>query len=120
VFPVGKPPPEKLAYVNMCYKLLLLYPYGTLQKTEICIVNNNEISTVKYYKDISSFSKDVGVSAPEHPHFSVAFGHQSDGSIDDIVFTAGFYIISFLNFVSGNITYEKQNCNGSNDHLGKQ
>lgn len=72
---------------------------------------------MKHYKNISSFSRDIGVTAPEHPHFSIAFGHTSDGGIDDIVFTAGFYIISFLNFVSGNITYGKKEFNGERGRM---
>ncbi|WP_253790369.1 AraC family transcriptional regulator [Flavobacterium sp. HSC-32F16] len=63
---------------------------------------------MKHYKDIGSFSKDIGVEGPEHPMFSITFGHKSDGSIEDIVFTADFYIISFQTFVSGNITYGKK------------
>lgn len=63
---------------------------------------------MKHYKDIGSFSKDIGVKAPEHPLFSITFGHKSDGNIEDIVFTAGFYLISFQKFVSGSITYGKK------------
>jgi AraC-like DNA-binding protein len=63
---------------------------------------------MKHYKDISSFSRDIGVEGPEHPMFSITFGHKSDGSIQDIVFTADFYIISFQTFVSGTITYGKK------------
>ncbi len=68
----------------------------------------NEFLAMKHYKDITSFSRDIGVDDPEHPLFSVTFGHKSDGSIEDIVFTADFYIISFQTFVSGNITYGKK------------
>jgi AraC-like DNA-binding protein len=63
---------------------------------------------MKHYKNIGTFSRDIGVESPEHPLFSVSFGHKSDGSIEDIVFTADFYIISFQTFVSGNITYGKK------------
>lgn len=63
---------------------------------------------MKHYNDINTFSRDIGVDNPEHPLFSVTFGHKSDGSIDDIVFTAGFYIISFQKFISGSITYGKK------------
>lgn len=63
---------------------------------------------MKYYRDIGSFNRDIGVHPPEHPFFSVTFGHKSDGSIEDIVFTADFYIISFQTFVSGDITYGKR------------
>lgn len=72
---------------------------------------------MKHYKDISSFSRDIGVTAPEHPHFSVAFGHKSNETIEDIVFTADFYIISFLNFVSGNITYGKKEFYGERGRM---
>lgn len=63
---------------------------------------------MKHYKDLEAFSKDVGVARPEHLLFSISFGHKSNGSIEDIVFTAGFYIISFQKFVSGSITYGKK------------
>lgn len=63
---------------------------------------------MKHYKDISSFNRDIGVESPEHPLFSVTFGYKSDGGIEDIVFTADFYIISFQTFISGNITYGKK------------
>ncbi|KQT20966.1 AraC family transcriptional regulator [Chryseobacterium sp. Leaf405] len=63
---------------------------------------------MKHYKDISSFNRDIGVESPEHPLFSVSFGHKSDGSIEDIVFTADFYLISFQTFISGSITYGKK------------
>lgn len=63
---------------------------------------------MKHYQDISSFSRDIGVERPEHPLFSVTFGHKSDGTIEDIVFTADFYIISFQTFISGEITYGKK------------
>jgi AraC family transcriptional activator of pobA len=63
---------------------------------------------MKHYNDISSFSRDVGVEIPEHPLFGITFGHKSDGSIDDMIFTADFYIISFQKFISGNITYGKK------------
>lgn len=63
---------------------------------------------MKHYNDISSFSRDIGVDPPEHPLFGITFGHKSDGNIDDIVFTAGFYIISFQKFISGSITYGKK------------
>ena len=63
---------------------------------------------MKHYKDISSFSRDVCIEIPEHPLFGFTFGHKSDGSIDDMVFTADFYIISFQKFISGNITYGKK------------
>ncbi|HEX7869549.1 MAG TPA: helix-turn-helix domain-containing protein [Chryseobacterium sp.] len=63
---------------------------------------------MKHYNDLETFSKDIGVDAPEHPLFSITFGHKSNGGIDDIVFTAGFYIISFQKFISGNITYGKK------------
>lgn len=76
-------------------------------KLEICSVNNSRI--MKHYNDLGTFSKDIGVGGPEHPFFSITFGHKSDGGIDDIVFTAGFYIISFQKFISGSITYGKKN-----------
>ena len=60
------------------------------------------------YQDISIFSRDIGVTRPEHPLFSITFGHKNSNSIADIVFTAGFYIISFQKVVSGNITYGKK------------
>jgi AraC-like DNA-binding protein len=63
---------------------------------------------MKHYNDISSFNKDIGVESPEHPFFSVTFGHKSDGGIEDIIFTADFYIISFQTFISGDITYGKK------------
>jgi len=63
---------------------------------------------MKHYNDIYSFSRDIGVDAPEHPLFSITFGHKSDGGIDDIVFTSDFYIISFQKFISGSITYGKK------------
>jgi len=63
---------------------------------------------MKHYNDITTFSRDIGVESPEHPLFSITFGHKSDGSIEDIVFTAGFYIISFQKFVSGSIIYGKK------------
>lgn len=50
---------------------------------------------MKHYDDLNSFSKDMGIEAPEHPLFSITFGHKNNGSIDHVVFTAGFYIISF-------------------------
>lgn len=63
---------------------------------------------MKHYSDISTFSRDVGVKIPEHPLFGITFGHKSDGNIDDMIFTADFYIISFQKFISGNITYGKK------------
>jgi len=63
---------------------------------------------MKHYNDISSFNKDIGVESPEHPLFSVTFGHKSDGGIEDIIFTADFYIISFQTFIAGDITYGKK------------
>ncbi|MDF2552163.1 MAG: transcriptional regulator, AraC family [Chryseobacterium sp.] len=63
---------------------------------------------MKHYNDISIFSKDVGVDIPEHPLFGITFGHDDNENIEDIVFTADFYIISFTKFISGNITYGKQ------------
>ncbi|MNU25409.1 HTH-type transcriptional activator RhaR [compost metagenome] len=63
---------------------------------------------MKNYNDLETFSKDIGVDGPEHPLFSITFGHKSNGGIDDIVFTAGFYIISFQKFISGSITYGKK------------
>lgn len=63
---------------------------------------------MKHYNDVRTFSKDIGVDRPEHPLFSITFGHKSNGGIDDIVFTAGFYIISFQKFISGSITYGKK------------
>jgi AraC family transcriptional activator of pobA len=63
---------------------------------------------MKHYDDIASFSTDIGVDIPEHPLFGITFGHKSDGNIDDIVFTADFYIISFLKCISGNIRYGKK------------
>nr|WP_314498496.1 hypothetical protein [uncultured Chryseobacterium sp.] len=64
------------------------------------------------YDDLNSFSKDAGIEAPEYPLFSISFGHKSNGSIDDIVFSAGFYIISFQKFISGSIIY----CRKEFDH----
>ncbi len=63
---------------------------------------------MKHYNDISSFNKDIGVEAPEHPLFSVTIGHRKNETMDDIVFSTGFYIISFRKFVSGNIIYGKR------------
>lgn len=63
---------------------------------------------MKHYNDIISFNKDIGVESPEHPLFSVTFGHKSDGGIEDIIFTADFYIISFQTFISGDIAYGKK------------
>jgi len=63
---------------------------------------------MKHYSDISSFSRDIGEKAPEHPLFFVTIGHRNDISDDDIIFTSDFYIISFRKFVSGNITYGKK------------
>ena len=63
---------------------------------------------MKHYSDISSFNRDIGEKAPEHPLFSVNIGHKNDISDDDMVFTAGFYIISFRKFVSGSITYGRK------------
>lgn len=63
---------------------------------------------MKHYNDLNTFSRDIGVQDPEHPLFSISFGHKSNGNMDDIIFTAGFYIISFQKFVSGNITYGKK------------
>jgi len=63
---------------------------------------------MKHYDDIGSFSTDIGADIPEHPLFGITFGHKSDGNIDDIVFTADFYIISFLKCISGNIRYGKK------------
>jgi len=63
---------------------------------------------MKYYKDIGNFSRDIGVEEPESPLFSVTFGHKSNGSIEDVVFTADFYIISFQTFISDIITYGKK------------
>lgn len=50
---------------------------------------------MKHYNDISSFNKDIGIEAPEHPLFSVTIGHKKNETMDDIVFSTGFYIISF-------------------------
>lgn len=72
---------------------------------------------MNHYKYISSFNKDIRLSAPEYPHLSVAFGHKANGNIDNIVFTAGFYIISFLNFVSGNITYGRKELDSQRGRL---
>jgi AraC-like DNA-binding protein len=63
---------------------------------------------MKHYNDLNTFSRDIGVQDPEHPLFSISFGHKSNGNMDDIIFTAGFYIISFQKFVSGSITYGKK------------
>ena len=63
---------------------------------------------MKHYDDLNSFSKDMGVEAPEHPLFSITFGHKNNGSIDDVVFTAGFYILSFQKFISGSVQYGKK------------
>lgn len=63
---------------------------------------------MKHFNDISSFSREIGEAAPEHPLFNINIGHRSDISDDDIVFTANFYIISFRKFVSGSITYGKK------------
>ncbi|MCD1117602.1 helix-turn-helix domain-containing protein [Chryseobacterium turcicum] len=63
---------------------------------------------MKHYNDISSFSKDIGEEVPEHPLFNISFGHKKNEGIDDIVFTAGFYIISFQKIISGEITYGKK------------
>jgi len=63
---------------------------------------------MKHYNDISSFNRDIGEKAPEHPLFSINIGHKNDVSDDDIIFTAGFYIISFRKFVSGSITYGRK------------
>ncbi|GGF28883.1 helix-turn-helix domain-containing protein [Flavobacterium limi] len=63
---------------------------------------------MKHYSNISSFNRDIGETAPEHPLFSINIGHRNDISDDDIVFTADFYIISFRKFVSGSITYGRK------------
>lgn len=63
---------------------------------------------MKHYNDISDFNRDLGINPPKHPLFSIDIGHDNNDSTEDIIFTAGFYIISFRKFVSGNITYGKR------------
>lgn len=63
---------------------------------------------MKHYNDISDFNRDIGEKAPEHPLLSVIIGHRNDITDEDIIFSAGFYMISFRRFISGNITYGKK------------
>lgn len=62
---------------------------------------------MKHFDKISTFSKAIGVAAPEHPLVSVSFGHKEDDEGEGIEFSADFYIISFQKIESGSITYGK-------------
>lgn len=60
---------------------------------------------MNHFDNIGSFSKAIGVAAPEHPLFSVSFGHKEDKESEGIEFSANFYIISFQKVETGSITY---------------
>lgn len=60
---------------------------------------------MNHFNNISSFSKAIGVTAPEHPLFNISFGHKEDDYSGGIEFSADFYIISFQKFETGSITY---------------
>lgn len=62
---------------------------------------------MKHFTNISSISKAIGVTPPEHPLFNVTFGHKEDDYGEGIEFTADFYIISFQKYETGSITYGK-------------
>jgi len=58
-----------------------------------------------HFDNISSFSKAIGVKAPEHPLFSISFGNKDECGGEDIEFSGDFYIVSFQQLESGNITH---------------
>ncbi len=60
---------------------------------------------MNHFDKISSFSKAIGIKAPEHPLFSISFGNKDECGGDDIEFSANFYIVSFQQLESGNITH---------------
>ncbi|WPU97890.1 helix-turn-helix transcriptional regulator [Mucilaginibacter sp. cycad4] len=60
---------------------------------------------MNHFDKISSFSKAIGIKAPEHPLFSISFGNKDECGGDDIEFSADFFIISFQQLESGNITH---------------
>ncbi|WDF81296.1 helix-turn-helix transcriptional regulator [Mucilaginibacter sp. KACC 22773] len=60
---------------------------------------------MNHFDKISCFSNAIGIKAPEHPLFSISFGNKDECAGDDIEFSANFYIISFQQLESGNITH---------------
>jgi len=60
---------------------------------------------MNHFDKISSFSKAIGIKAPEHPLFSISFGNKDECGGDDIEFSANFYIVAFQQLESGNITH---------------
>lgn len=63
---------------------------------------------MNHFDKISTYTKAMGIKAPEHPLFYFAKGNANSCSTgDDADFTADFYIISFKNVASGTMQYGK-------------
>jgi hypothetical protein len=59
------------------------------------------------FKQISDYTKALGIKPPEHPLFSISHGNKNDGGGIDVEFTADFYIIGFKKLQSGSVLYGK-------------
>ncbi|MES2239066.1 MAG: helix-turn-helix transcriptional regulator [Bacteroidota bacterium] len=63
---------------------------------------------MNHFDKISTYTKAMGIKAPEHPLFCFAKGDaNSCNTGNDADFTADFYIISFKNVASGTMQYGK-------------
>lgn len=63
---------------------------------------------MNHFDKISSYTKAIGLPAPEHPLFYIAKGDKdSCNNSDDANFTADFYAIVFKKVESGSIQYGK-------------